>query len=358
MDRRVAAVPLLAACLAPPPSAFAAPPAWRTRLHLRQTIGGRISPKSVVASGRGLVFAQNMIYTHTITVYDRRGRLVKTIPDAVRLRRFGYPGSGWVHGGPVEAAFSPDGRYAYVSNYSMSGPGYSHPGHDVCSPGTGIDRSFVYRIDVRRLAIDRVFRVGSVPKFLAATPDGRFLLVSNWCSYTLSVVSTRLRREVRQVPLGAYPRGIAIDARRHVAYVAVMGSTDIARVDLRRFGVRWFRGVGSAPRHLVLDPGGRFLYATLNGEARVVKLALPSGREVASVSTGSQPRSMTISPDGSALYVVNYASNTVSKVRASDLRVLQTVPTGEHPIGITYDGPARTVWVACYTGSIMVFRDR
>jgi YVTN family beta-propeller protein len=69
---------------------------------------------------------------------------------------------------------------------------------------------------------------------------------------------------------------------------------------------------------------------------------------------------MTIAEDGRSLYVVNYGSGTVSKLRASDLRVVQVVATNRHPIGITYDvhGGAGYVWVACYTGSIMVFRDR
>ncbi len=37
------------------------PPSPRLRLRYVTTIGGHISPKSVVASGTGLVFAQNMI---------------------------------------------------------------------------------------------------------------------------------------------------------------------------------------------------------------------------------------------------------------------------------------------------------
>jgi YVTN family beta-propeller protein len=66
---------------------------------------------------------------------------------------------------------------------------------------------------------------------------------------------------------------------------------------------------------------------------------------------------MTIAPDGKSLYVVNYESATVSKVRAADLKVIQVVPTAWHPIGITYDSATKTVWVACYGGSIMVFKD-
>ena len=56
---------------------------------------------------------------------------------------------------------------------------------------------------------------------------------------------------------------------------------------------------------------------------------------------------------------VNYRSGTVSKLRTSDLRVLPVVRTNRHPIGIAYDVHlgAGYVWVACYTGTIMVFKD-
>src|SRR5262249_38910015 len=97
-------------------------PSSEGSLALTKTVTGDISPKSVVASERGLVFAQNMMYRHTITVYDRNGNLVKTIPDSVDLAQFGIPGHpGTVQGAPVEAAFTPDGTHAYVSNYSMYG---------------------------------------------------------------------------------------------------------------------------------------------------------------------------------------------------------------------------------------------
>jgi YVTN family beta-propeller protein len=349
---------------APAPFPAAAPaaeppkPSSRLRLKLVRVITGAISPKSVVASQTGRFFAQNMMYRHTVTVYDRRFRLVKTIPDAVRLARLGHPRySGTFRGAPVEAAFSPDGSYAYVSNYAMYGEGFGHPGDDVCSPSAGYDESFVYRIDVRRLRIDRAMAVGSVPKFVATTPDGRLVLVANWCSYDLSVLHAESGRPLRRIPLGPYPRGIAVGRESSFAYVAVMGSADVAKIDLRSFRVTWLRGVGLTPRHLLLDPAGRFLYATLNAEGRVVKVDLRTGRVVAGASTGRAPRSMTIAPDGRSLYVVNYESDTVSKVRTRDMRVVQTVPTNHHPIGITHDAATRQVWVACYSGSIMVFRD-
>ena len=95
----------------------------------------------------------------------------------------------------------------------------------------------------------------------------------------------------------------------------------------------------------------------MNGDGLVAKIDLTTRSVVSRVATGSAPRSMTISPDGSKLFVVNYLSNTMSEVRAADMRIVQTVATNPNPIGITYDNDTHRVWVACYTGSIMVFRD-
>src|SRR5215472_12718639 len=337
----------------------ASPPSARLRLRYVTTIGGRISPKSVDASGTGLVFAQNMIYTHTVTVYDDHDyRLVATIPDAVTLRDWGYPQyPGRYLGGPVEAAFSHDRRYVYVSNYSMYGPALTRQGHDVCSPADDYDSSFVYRISVATLRIDQVIHVGSVPKFVAVTPDGKYLLVSDWCSYALSVVNVRTSKEIRRISLGPYPRGIAVAPNSGIAYVAIMGGGEIAKINLHTFSVGWIPGVGSGPRHLVMSPDGRWLYATLNADGTVAKINPRTGHVVARVPTGSQPRSMAMAPDGQSLYVVNYGSGTVTKVRTSDMTVIQTVQANSAPIGITYVPDRRQIWVACYTGTIMVFKD-
>ncbi|MEG4572803.1 peptidoglycan-binding protein [Microcoleus sp. N3A4] len=328
------------------------------KMTLKKTIYGKISPKSIVYSGAGLFFAQNMMYSHTITVYDRNFKLVKTIPDTVNLSKFGFSKfKGNYQGSPVEAAFSTDGKYAYVSNYQMYGSGFRNPGSDRCSPAAKHDQSFLYRINTQTLKIEKVIPVGAVPKFNAVSPDNRFALASNWCSWDLSVVDINKNIEVERVKLGAYPRGIVVTPDSKNAYVAIMGSSDIAKVNLIDFSVEWLRNIGNAPRHLTIDPKGKYLYATLNGEGNVAKIDLKTGKVVDKVSTGKAPRSMTISDEGKLLYVVNYFSNTVSKVRTSDMKVVQTVKVNSSPIGITYDPETNQVWVACYSGSIMVFQD-
>jgi YVTN family beta-propeller protein len=349
-----------------PPSTTTIPPTTTTTtppvpaidrpLILRRTITGDISPKSVVATENGLVVANNMMYRHTMTLYDGEGSLVATIPDSVDLAAFGYPEHpGISRGAPVEGAVSHDRKHYYATNYSMYGANFGPEGSDECRGPEGLSPSFTYRVSMETLQVDAVAQVGMVPKYVAVTPDGRYVLVTNWCSYDLSVIDAKTMKEVKRVPIGAYPRGIAVDPKSTVAYVAMMGGTQIAKVDLATFGVSWIASGGTSPRHLVLDPTGALLFVTLNGSNRIAKIDTATGTVVATAETGSHPRSMTISPDGTALYVVNYESNTVSKVRAADLAVGESVPTPSHPIGIAYEPKTNRLFVACYSGAILVF---
>lgn len=329
------------------------------RLHRVTAISGSLSPKSVVSSQTGLFFAQNMMYRHTISVFDRDQELVKTIRDSVDLAEYGFgEQSRVVRGAPVEAAFAPDRGHVYVSQYSMYGPGFTNPGEDTCYPAENRDDSFVYRIDVATLRIDQVLMVGATPKFLAVSPDGRVLVVANWCSYSVSIIDTATGQELQRIEMGPYPRGITFDPASRTVYVALMGGTDIAKIDLATYRVRRIRDVGPQPRHLVMSPDGRHLYVSLDEGGGVAKIDTASDQIVGRVQTGVNPRSMDIAPDGRSLYVVNYESGTASKIRTEDMSVIQDVNTAYHPIGITYDAASRQLWVACYSGIIVVFEDR
>lgn len=318
-----------------------------------------MKPKSVVAGPGGLLFAQNMMYRHSISVFKSDGTLVKTIPDSVDLSAFGISGHpGTSQGAPVEVAFTPDGKYAWVSNYSMYGKGFGPEGKDSCAAGDGTDSSYVYRVDVAKLAIDKVVPVGAVPKYVAVTPDGKQVLVTNWCSWNMSVIDAASAKETARVDLGGkYPRGIVASPDSKTAYVALMGSHKVVSVDLATKAVNTFSDPGNGPRHLVMSPDGKFVYVSNNASGTVVKIDRATGASVGSVKVGTEPRSMAISADGLAVYVVNYGDGTMSKITTGDMKVVQTVRTEANPIGITYNAATKSVWVACYGGTLIVYDD-
>lgn len=317
-----------------------------------------LQPKSIVASGDGLFFAQNMMYRHNVAIYDRSGAKVGTIPDDIDPADFGLGDSAQLQGSPVEAAFTPDGRFVYVSNYKMFGSGYNPVADDSCDRGSW-DDSYVYKIDVATLEIVAIVPTGAVPKFLQVTPDGTKLVVSNWCGFDVSIIDTASDTELGRVDVGRHPRGIAIDSDSEVAYVTVMGEARIDVIGLQsRTVIRSIESAaGSTPRHLVLSGDDRYLYVSNHKMNSVRKIDLQANTVVGTASTGTETRTMALSDDGESLYVVNYQDGTVSKVRTSDMEILQTVYSGVHPVGITYDADTRQIWVANYAGSLRVFTD-
>ncbi len=329
-----------------------------SKMKLISTITGDISPKSVRASGTGFVSAHNMMYRHSVTIYDAETMtLVKNISDRVDLTKLGFAGySGTHRGAPVEGAFSPDGKYLYVTNYAMYGKGFNREGTDICQPSNNYDRSFLYRIATDKWEIDAAYKVGVVPKVVEVSPDNKYVLVTNWCSYDLSIISIADQKVVKTINIGAYPRGITISSDSKYAFIAQMGGSVVHKIELGSWK-RELLNVGSNPRALVLSPDNQTLFLALNSSGRVGAFDIAANKMIKTVRTGNAARSLDISSDGSALYVVNFTSDTVSKVRASDMKVLQKINVCNEPIGVTYEPINKRVWVACYGGSIKVFSD-
>ena len=136
MRKPITAVLLVASLLAPNQFAIAEGDSATKKMVLAKTISGAIAPKSVLASNQGLVSAHNMMYRHSVTIYDANSlELTATVADSVDLSKYGYSKySGIYKGAPVEGAFSPDGKYLYFTNYAMYGKGFNKEGHDTCSP--------------------------------------------------------------------------------------------------------------------------------------------------------------------------------------------------------------------------------
>ncbi len=316
-----------------------------------------LQPKSIVASGNGIFVAQNMMYRHNVMVFDRAGTVLAKIPDDVDLAAYGIENGVKAQGSPVEAVFLKGTPYVYVSNYKMYGPGFNPTASDDCNRGKW-DDSYVYKINTTTYQIEKVIPTGSVPKFMAITPDGSKLLVSNWCGFDVTVIDLATDTPITRIDVGRHPRGIAITNDSQHAYVAIMGEAKILKLDLRSNAVVGQVGdPGQTPRHLLLSPDDRYLYVSNNHENLVRKIDLRAGVAVGKARTGVETRSMAMADDGESLYVVNYEDGTVSKVRTSDMKILQTEPSGVHPVGITYDPATRQVWVANYAGTLRVFQD-
>lgn len=326
-------------------------------LRAVKTVSGNISPKSIVAANNGYVYAQNMMYRHTVTVYDKNGTLLQTIYDTVHPAHFGYADSAEVlKGSPVEATLNSDGSSIWISNYSMNGKGYRNPGCDACIGRNKYDKSYIYRINTATYEKTACIKSGAVPKYLQVSPNDKFVAVSNWSEGTVSIFSTTTNQLVKEVYVGAYPRGITWASTSNKLYVAVMGSTFVAEISAEDFSVTRKIEAGIHPRHICGPIGDSLLLVSLNGEGSVAVISLET-EKVKKIFTGTMPRSMALSADGEFAYVVNYGDNTFSKISISKRKKIENCTTLKNPIGITVHPVTGEIWVACYSGFIQIFSD-
>ena len=297
------------------------------------------------------------MYRHTVTLYNEAGGCIAKIKDGVNLKNRGfseYENTTYL-GGPVEAAFTADGKYLWVSNYSMIGPGFENPGCDACI-GKDYDPSFLYKINCANYEIESVVKVGSVPKYIAIAPNQKILLVSNWTSSDVSIVDLKTEKEIKKVHVGAHPRGIDITSDSKSAYVTVMGSSKLAEINLETYAVNFIQDIGRSPRHLIISNHDSLLYISMNSGNKLVKYNRHSGSKKV-CQTGSGPRSMCINPAGSYIYCVNYFDHTFSKIETKNMTVVEEVHTADKPIGIAANWDESEIWVACYSGKIEVYKD-
>ena len=298
-----------------------------------------------------------MMYQHTMTVYDRGGALVKTIPDSVDLAQFGIAGHpGISRGAPVEAAVDAAHKYMFATNYSMYGANFGPEGSDNCGGPGGLSPSYVYRVSLKTLAIDKVGQVGMVPKYVAVTPDDKYVLVTQLVQLRpqhprLQHAARGAAHPPRRVP--AWDRSRRREARRLRRGDGLLRHRPHRSANVRRSRTS---AASATPRATSCSRNdGSRLFVTLNGDNRVVAVDTATGQVVARTTTGSQPRSMAISSDGRALYVVNYASNTVSVLKASDLSIVRTFPVATIRSESRTNRRTHRVWVACYSGEILVY---
>lgn len=335
-------------------------PSNETFMSFEETVTeGPATPKSIVSNGEGLLIANNMLYQHSVTLYDSEtNELVKSLSDAVDLHSYGfteYPEDTLINGSPVEAVWTSDGDYAYVSNYLVAD--YGGYADDACTSGSAITPGFVYRLNAETLEWDDVIQAGRVPKYVALTSDDSTLLVSNWCDHDMSIIDVESGETLHRVPLNINPRGIVILPDDKTAYVTAQWAHELYRVDIENGTSEKVMDTGIMPRHLVISPEGDIIYLTLSRDNMILKMDAETAEVLDSTYTGLEPRTTDISPDGTALYVVNYDEATVSKFDANTLEEIQREPVGYSPIGVTYDEKTGKVWVANYGGTFTVFND-
>jgi YVTN family beta-propeller protein len=207
--------------------------------------------------------------------------------------------------------------------------------------------------------------IGDRPMGFAATPDGRYLLVSNNGQgiQSLVVFDTTTRTVVQTIPY-ASPEAlflgvvVAPDGRR--AYASAGGNNVIRVYNLA--GATLLerdpiplgeRDAAIYPAGLAIAPDSRTLYAALNLANAVAVVDLVTGRVRARIALGPPVRAddigrlpYALALVGAKLYVSEWNGSGVTVIDVAGEKVLRRVPTGGHASGLALSPDGARLYVA------------
>ena len=180
-------------------------------------------------------------------------------------------------------------------------------------------------VDTATNLVVAIIPVGDWPRALAVTPDGSRVYVVNTQSGTVSVINTASNTVVATVPVGPRQRTVTVTPDGTRAWVSGFSGTVV--IDTATNTV-----VGTVPSlpltfDVAFSPDGTRAYATGNGLVVVDTATLAV---VAEVPTGDSPFEVEVSPDGSRVYVLS-----PTEIRAYDTRTMLEVAIRRDSFGVS-----------------------
>ena len=189
---------------------------------------------------------------------------------------------------------------------------------------------------------------GRNPMPIAVNPVTDRIYVGNTGSGNLTIIEAGTRR-TRQVPVGVYATGIAVDAARDRVFVTCKSSDFVTVLDgdgtdARNIVIGSRR---SEPWSVAVDQVTGKAYIARHGDDRITVLR-PDG-STCDLPGGHTPIAVAVDSKTHRAYVANYGSNDVTVVQ--DEAVLTTVPAGPGPIAVAANPTTGRIYVADFDGS-------
>ncbi len=158
--------------------------------------------------------------------------------------------------------------------------------------------------------------------------------VTNYGSHNIVIFDKRVKEVASVIATGRGPAGMAIDATRRRAYVALMGDDTIEYIDVLAGDIvdRLRLNTGDHPQEIVLTPDGKTMLSANNGSNTVSFIDPLSLMETSRITVGRAPDSILLDSTGRRAFVFNTISSTVSVLDIPNKALITTISTDPGPL--------------------------
>jgi len=223
-----------------------------------------------------------------------------------------------IGGNPYNLAFTPDGRYLFVLDWSSD---------------TSNDEVIFY--DLKAEKIDGRVEVSTWPAHGIFSRDGKLVYVSGETAGDVTIIDVATRTTVgRVVHGGGDAMGLAVTADGKTLYAAAGENKAILKIDTvanKTIGEIPLPGVVHEAT-LTLD--GKYLYTTLRKINKIVVVRTADDKIVATIPQKGFPDLVTMEPTGRHALVTNRWADLVSVIDLASHTQVRTIPVGKAPRGM------------------------
>jgi YVTN family beta-propeller protein len=155
------------------------------------------------------------------------------------------------------------------------------------------------------------------------------------------------------IPVGDYPRGIAVKPDGSYVYVINGYSDSMSVIRTSDNTVTDTISIGSSPSGgIAVTPDGSLLYVADFND--VILVISTSNFSILDTITTDYPIGVAVSPDGNYVYTVNAYQDTMSTIRTSDNAIVKTTFVGDWPTSVTVSPDGNRVYVNPGANSVLV----
>ncbi|MDQ3811923.1 MAG: YncE family protein [Chloroflexota bacterium] len=240
------------------------------------------------------------------------GRLVQIDPWA------GRPARSLVVAAPYNLYFTLDGSMAIVAaepynRLDFYDAGSWQPIARLPIPASGVDHldlsadgkylmvsgefgGQLIKVDLERIAVAGVLRLGGLPIDVKLAPEGDLFYVANQGRHGVSIVEPESLTEIGFLPTGRGAHGMAISRDTRYLYVSnrLAGTISVVEFTSRSILATW--PIGGSPDMLQVSPDGTELWASGRAHGAVYVVDTRTGQLLDRIRTGAAPHGLTYFP--------------------------------------------------------------
>ena len=206
-----------------------------------------------------------------------------------------------------------------------------------------------------------VVSTGFAPHEVSVSPDGVFAYVTDYGTRsqpgsTISIIDLKQQVSIGTMSLSPHsrPHGIATasdgsiwvttEGSRHVLHIDPIGRRILAAVETGQ----------DVTHQLVIAEAQQRVYTANIGSGTATAVDAAAGTILGQIPTGAGAEGIDVSPDGQRVYVANRVAGTLSEIDISTNEVIRTLPVGEFPIRVKVRPDGEELLVSNARGSEIV----